>query len=52
MVFGRAYFRLTLIGLTDEPNAKGEVPMDYQELKEIAEKYRKTIEMIEEIRKI
>ncbi len=49
------YFHVSsdyLLGLTDEPNAKGEVPMDYEELKEIAEKYRKTMEMIEEIREI
>ena len=28
-----------LLGLVDEPNAKGEVPRDYEELKEKAEKY-------------
>jgi transcriptional regulator with XRE-family HTH domain len=38
------YFSISLeylLGLTYEPNAKGKVSMDYQELKEVAEKYKK-----------
>jgi len=49
------YFHVSadyLLGLVDEPNAKGEVPRDYEEFKEKAEKYKKIMEMIEEIRKI
>ena len=49
------YFHVSadyLLGLVDEPNAKGEVPRDYEELKEKAEKYKKIMEMIEEIREI
>jgi len=44
-----------LLGLVDEPNAKGEVPRDYEELKEKAREYdqisEKILDLAEQIKK-